>query len=196
MREERLNGPGFAQNLRIQGQYLTREQVCIITCSDTMILMLAGLFARILLGSRGVNLYQYAPNELNWVDPLGLSKCKPEIKELDPKDIRFSQSSVNDAADLTHSIKTKGWAGDLVDVVRMSDSKLTTIDNTRILAASRADLKVQARIHEGTSSLPNEFINRFTTKKVFLLSGRKRSNYELVNRLLDIEMDIQMVQLF
>ncbi|UWS28300.1 hypothetical protein [Erwinia pyrifoliae] len=115
----------------------------------------------------GLNLYQYAPNPYGWVDPLGLAKCalKPEIKELDPKHIRFSQSSVNGAADLTHSMKTKGWAGDPVDVVRMSDGKLTTIDNTRILAASRAGVKVQARIHEGTSSLPKEFVERFTTKK-------------------------------
>ncbi|MFX2575393.1 RHS repeat-associated core domain-containing protein, partial [Serratia marcescens] len=26
----------------------------------------------------GLNLYQYAPNPLNWIDPLGLSKCEPE----------------------------------------------------------------------------------------------------------------------
>ncbi|PWJ72511.1 UNVERIFIED_ORG: RHS repeat-associated protein [Pantoea agglomerans] len=25
----------------------------------------------------GVNLYQYAPNPLSWVDPLGLTKCAP-----------------------------------------------------------------------------------------------------------------------
>ncbi len=27
----------------------------------------------------GLNLYQYAPNALGWVDPLGLSKCKPDL---------------------------------------------------------------------------------------------------------------------
>ncbi|WP_176428200.1 RHS repeat domain-containing protein, partial [Pantoea sp. VS1] len=26
----------------------------------------------------GLNLYQYAPNPLNWIDPLGLRKCDPE----------------------------------------------------------------------------------------------------------------------
>ncbi len=26
----------------------------------------------------GLNLYQYAPSPLNWVDPLGLSKCSPD----------------------------------------------------------------------------------------------------------------------
>jgi len=28
----------------------------------------------------GVNLYQYAPNPLSWVDPLGLTKCAPNKK--------------------------------------------------------------------------------------------------------------------
>jgi RHS repeat-associated protein len=154
------------QPLRYAGQYADREtglhynlfryydpQVGRFTVQDPI-----GL-------KGGTNLYAYAPNPYSWIDPLGLSNCKPGIKELDPRDIRFSQSSVNGAADLTHSMKTKGWAGDPVDVVRMSDGKLTTIDNTRILAASRAGIKVQARIHEGSAPLPTEFIERFTTKK-------------------------------
>ena len=137
----------------------------------------------------GVNLYQYAPNPLSWVDPLGLNraKCKPEAVELDPKTIRFSQSSVNGAADLTHSMRKNGWTGDPIDVVRMSDGKLTTIDNTRVLAASRAGINVKARIHDGSSSLPNEFIERFTTKKgtpsswedaIQLRIGKQASKYK------------------
>ncbi|WP_193323321.1 RHS repeat-associated core domain-containing protein [Erwinia endophytica] len=168
---ERETSSGFQsvpQNLRFQGQYLDREtglHYNLFRYYDPV----AGRFTQPdpvgLAG--GINTYAYVPNPLGWVDPWGLSKCslKSEIKELDPKDIRFSQSSVNGAAVLTHSMKTKGWAGDPVDVVRMSDGKLTTIDNTRILAASRAGIKVQARIHEGTSSLPKEFVERFTTKK-------------------------------
>ncbi|NUU69037.1 RHS domain-containing protein [Enterobacteriaceae bacterium BIT-l23] len=134
----------------------------------------------------GLNLYQYAPNPLGWVDPLGLAACNTGSKAINPKDIRFSQSSVNGAAELTHSMKTKGWAGEPVDVVRMSDGKLTTIDNTRILAASRANIKVQARIHEGASPLPEEFVERFTTKKgvlstweeaILLRIGKQASGY-------------------
>ncbi|MHC5178869.1 RHS repeat-associated core domain-containing protein, partial [Serratia rhizosphaerae] len=134
----------------------------------------------------GLNLYQYAPNPYGWVDPLGLAVCNAGSKEVDPRDIRFSQSSVNGAAELTHSMKTKGWAGEPVDVVRMSDGKLTTIDNTRILAASRAKIKVQACIHEGNSPLPEEFIERFTTKKgvpstweeaILLRIGKQASGY-------------------
>ncbi|WP_226888529.1 RHS repeat-associated core domain-containing protein, partial [Pectobacterium aquaticum] len=113
----------------------------------------------------------YVHNPLEWVDPLGLTpkegktKGSGTIHELDPKDIRFSQSSVNGAADLTESMKNNGWAGDPIDVVRMSDGKLTTIDNTRVLAASRAGVNVKARIHEASDALPSDFVERFTTKK-------------------------------
>jgi RHS repeat-associated protein len=186
--ESGMQGGRVPQNLRFQGQYLDRETglhynlfryydpaMGRYTQSDPV-----GL-------SGGINTYAYVPDPLGWVDPWGLSKCKPEVKEVDPRDIRFSQSSVNGAGDLTHSMKTKGWAGDPVDVVRMSDGKLTTIDNTRILAASRAGIKVQAQIHEGSASLPTEFVERFTTKKgvpstweeaVRLRIGKQASGYK------------------
>jgi RHS repeat-associated protein len=77
LREEPLKSPGFAQNLRMQGQYLDREtglhynlfryydpDCARFTQPDPI-----GL-------SGGINLYAYAPNPLGWVDPLGLkSKC-------------------------------------------------------------------------------------------------------------------------
>jgi RHS repeat-associated protein len=66
------------QNLRYQGQYLDREtglhyntfryydpDIGRFTQPDPI--GLAG----------GLNLYQYAPNGLTWVDPTGLSKCGP-----------------------------------------------------------------------------------------------------------------------
>ena len=118
-----------------------------------------------------------------------MAVCNAGSKEVDPRDIRFSQSSVNGAAELTHSMKTKGWAGEPVDVVRMSDGKLTTIDNTRILAASRAKIKVQARIHEGNSPLPEEFIERLRRRREYL-------QYSSVSesRPLGTDMVIQMAQ--
>ncbi|EGG4121041.1 hypothetical protein SI35_24440 [Salmonella enterica] len=45
-------------------------------------------------------------------------------------------------------MKLNGWKGDPIDVVRMADGKLTTVDNTRVLAASRAGVKVEARVHD------------------------------------------------
>jgi uncharacterized protein RhaS with RHS repeats len=111
----------------------------------------------------GINQYAYVPNPLGWIDPLGL--CKADIQQLDPNDIHFSQSSVNGAADLTKSMKLNGWNGDPIDVVRMADGKLTTVDNTRVLASSRAGIKVDARIHDASEALPPELIDRLTTKR-------------------------------
>ena len=71
-----LQGPGFAQNLRMQGQYLDREtglHYNLFRYYDPD----SGRFTQqdpIGLAG-GINLYQYAPNALSWVDPWGLSKC-------------------------------------------------------------------------------------------------------------------------
>ncbi|QKJ85712.1 Type IV secretion protein Rhs [Paramixta manurensis] len=76
LREERLNGPGYAQNLRMQGQYLDREtglHYNLFRYYDPD----CGRFTQpdpIGLAG-GINLYQYAPNALGWVDPWGLMKC-------------------------------------------------------------------------------------------------------------------------
>ncbi|MCE9992694.1 hypothetical protein LZ633_11905 [Enterobacter asburiae] len=111
----------------------------------------------------GINPYGYVSNPLKYIDPLGL--CKANIRQLDPSEIRFSQNSVNGTAELVKSMKTNGWRGDPIDVVRMADGKLTTIDNTRVLAASRAGIKVAARIHNASDTLPPDLAGRFTTKK-------------------------------
>lgn len=62
-------------------------------------------------------------------------------------------------------MKTNGWKGDPIDVIRMSDGKLTAIDNTRVVAAREAGIKVQANIHDENELLPESLIERFTTKK-------------------------------
>ena len=76
LRETVLQGPGFAQNLRMQGQYLDREtglHYNLFRYYDPD----SGRFTQqdpIGLAG-GINLYQYAPNALGWIDPWGLSKC-------------------------------------------------------------------------------------------------------------------------
>jgi len=39
-------------------------------------------------------------------------------------------------------MRANGWQGDAIDVVRMPDGKLTTLDNTRVLAADQAGIQV------------------------------------------------------
>ncbi|MGQ5525288.1 hypothetical protein ACUHMQ_18780, partial [Chitinimonas sp. PSY-7] len=91
-------------------------------------------------------------------------------------DIRFSQNSVSfnkiDRAtgksynydDLVTSMRQDGWKGDPVDVVRMQDSKLTSMDNTRIRAAREAQIDVQANVRSFTDPLTQSEIGRFTKK--------------------------------
>ncbi|AHE72928.1 hypothetical protein M942_11850 [Enterobacter ludwigii] len=76
LRESETQVSGYSQNLRMQGQYLDREtglHYNLFRYYDPD----CGRFTQQdpigLVG--GINLYQYAPNALGWVDPWGL-KCK------------------------------------------------------------------------------------------------------------------------
>jgi len=94
-----------------------------------------------------------------------VDKVIDKIQTINPSKIRFSQSSVNGAEEIIKSMKKKGWKGDPVDVVTMNDGLLTSIDNTRILAASEAGIDVQAKVHKYDDALPKDLVERFTTKK-------------------------------
>ena len=107
---------------------------------------------------------------------------------INPNDIRFSQSSVNGASEIIDSMKAKGWDGDPIDVVRMPDGNLTTIDNTRVLAARYAEIDVRANVHAFDEVLPQDLdlIERLTTPKgvpqtwgdaVLLRIGKQNSGY-------------------
>ena len=69
------------------------------------------------------------------------------VQTLDPQDIRFSQTSVNDVQSIVNSMKVNGWKGEPIDVVRMSDGGLTTVDNSRLLAAKITNTPVKAIVH-------------------------------------------------
>ena len=66
---------------------------------------------------------------------------------LHPEQIRQSQTSVKGVSEIEASMRADGWAGEPIDVVRMPDGKLTTVDNTRLLAAKRAGIDVRANVH-------------------------------------------------
>jgi RHS repeat-associated protein len=77
LRESETQVSGYSQNLRMQGQYLDREtglHYNLFRYYDPD----CGRFTQqdpIGLAG-GINLYQYAPNALGWVDPIGLTACK------------------------------------------------------------------------------------------------------------------------
>jgi hypothetical protein len=83
-------------------------------------------------------------------------------------EIRLSQNSVSfnkidrvtgqsyTYDDLVASMRLNGWKGDPVDVVRMPDSKLTSMDNTRITAAREAGIDVRATVRSFDEPLTPE----------------------------------------
>ena len=94
-------------------------------------------------------------------------KTRNTIQEIDPDVIKFSQSSVNKTKDLVDSMKKHGWKTDKgpIDIVKMRDGTIITADNTRVLAASRAKIKVQAIVRSADETLSPEMAKRFTTRK-------------------------------
>lgn len=98
------------------------------------------------------------------------------LTTLDPSGIRFSQTTVKQQGatvnGIADSMRRNGFIpepepGKFLDVVRMSDGGLTTLDNTRILAARRAGVNVEARLFNFDDALPNDprFIERFIGPK-------------------------------
>ncbi|CRM39875.1 RHS repeat-associated core domain-containing protein [Pseudomonas sp. 24 R 17] len=110
------------QNLRFQGQYLDREtglhyntlrfydpDIGRFTTPDPI--GLAG----------GLNLYQYAPNPLSWIDPLGLMKCSspPKGRKVSRTVYRFEEPGRIGTTwqahkwnvESTHRYTTKGVGG-------------------------------------------------------------------------------------
>lgn len=87
----------------------------------------------------------------------------PGVELVPPDMIRFSQSSVTGSGWITDSMQKHGWQGEPIDIVRMRDGVLTTFDNTRLLAASRAGIDTEAAVHDYDDPFPGA--SRWTSKK-------------------------------
>ncbi|OHV54175.1 hypothetical protein [Photorhabdus khanii] len=53
-------------------------------------------------------------------------------------------------------MKTNGWKGEPIDVVKMPDGKITSMDNTRISAAREAGIEVKATVRSFDEPLTPE----------------------------------------
>ena len=86
---------------------------------------------------------------------------------LPPTEIYLSQASVSRTDLLTESMRKYGWKLDEspIDIVKMKDGKLITLDNTRVVSAYYAGIKVRAIIRSANDPLPPEFMKRFKTTK-------------------------------
>ena len=144
---------GQQQNLRFQGQYLDREtglHYNTFRFYDPDI----GRFTQPdpigLLG--GINLYQYAPNAVGWVDPWGLTssntgkiKLNPGEMLGNPKDINFSQVTINSSFDTPDGKKA---VQSVVNQVKSGDVKVTDFPAIEVI-----DVKGQLVARDGNSRL-------------------------------------------
>ena len=99
------------------------------------------------------------------------------ISNLNPNEIRFSQNTVSynkiergtdmkyTYDDLVTNMKTNGWKGDPVDVIKMPDGKFTSMDNTRIAAAREAGINIKANVRNFNDKLSPSEVNRFSDPK-------------------------------
>lgn len=93
---------------------------------------------------------------------------------LDPSEISFSQATVSyqkkgkgyNYDTMVESMKKDGWNGIPVDVVNMPDKAPTSMDNTRILAARKVGIKVEAKVHSFDEKLTPREMERFQVNGV------------------------------
>jgi RHS repeat-associated protein len=155
------------QNLRYQGQYLDREtglHYNIFRYYDPDI----GRFTQPdpigLLG--GLNLYQYAPNGLTWIDPWGLS-CGSSKKYV------YRALSLEDRIriDSGLGIKPKGQGGSIVDHVQGKNTGYISVSEsksgTEIFDSGNglAKINVTKATQNGTVYIPNQNVQQTVNSK-------------------------------
>jgi hypothetical protein len=96
------------------------------------------------------------------------------LVELNPNTIRFTQTTVKQQGAtiprLVGSMRANGFLVEsqrLVDVVRMPDGLLATLDNARVLSAQRVGVNIQPSVFKCADPLPNYwlYIDRFIGRK-------------------------------
>jgi filamentous hemagglutinin len=73
-------------------------------------------------------------------------------------------------------MKTNGWVGDAIDVVRMPNGSLVSVDNTRLAAAKLTGTRVRANIRGFDEAFP---ISRDPTNEYFqhVLTGNRPGSW-------------------
>jgi hypothetical protein len=87
------------------------------------------------------------------------------LEFIDGRQIKYSQTSINDVDFLIMSFKNFGWEGQPINVVRTMEGGLITMDNTRLYVANKLKIPVQIIVREPSESLPKILSERYTTEK-------------------------------
>ena len=92
------------------------------------------------------------------------------------QDVRFSQKTVSYKKvrgdveytydDILESMAAKGWDGEPIDVVRMQDGMLTSVDNTRLRAACETDTLIDANVHSADEVLTPAEVERLSWRNM------------------------------
>ena len=77
---------------------------------------------------------------------------------LNPRAIRFSQRTMNGPKfdKIIKSMQMKGWDGDAIDIVKMSDGFYTTLDNKRLAASLETGTPAKVNIYSFDDAFPEE----------------------------------------
>ena len=71
--------------------------------------------------------------------------------------------------DIKESMSKEGWKGEAVDVIKMPDGKLTSIDNSRVSAAKEVGISIKANVRNYDEKLSSEVLD----SKRFIKRGTK-----------------------
>ncbi|EAX5264488.1 RHS repeat protein, partial [Salmonella enterica] len=144
------SGAYFHQPLRLPGQYFDDETGLHYNLFRYYAPECGRFVSQDPIGLKGgINLYQYAPNPLSWIDPLGLTTeeitLKPGEILVNPKDVNFSQTTINSAFDTPDG---KRSVQSVINDVRKGNIKATDFPAIKVV-----NVKGQLVVRDGNSRL-------------------------------------------
>ena len=144
------SGAYFEQPLRLPGQYYDEETGLHYNLFRYYAPECGRFVSQDPIGlAGGINLYQYGPNPLSYIDPLGLTtediKLNPGEILVNPKDINFSQTTINGAFDTPEG---KRSVQSVINDVRRGDVKVTDFPAIKVV-----NVKGQLVARDGNSRL-------------------------------------------
>jgi filamentous hemagglutinin len=116
-------------------------------------------------GGRGVVAEVGVSNSAHFIDPVEVgfsqttvSRVKTRTDPITGKMISYSFD------DIVSGMRANGWQGEPLNVIRMPDGTLTSIDNTRLLAARQAGIKAHIKVHDYDVPIPFKYAREYTAR--------------------------------
>ncbi len=108
---------------------------------------------------------EVVPNKAHFIDPTEVGFSQSSVSRVKTRfDLATGNSIRYSFDDIAASMKVNGWQGRPLNVVRMPDGSLTSLDNTRLLAARQAGIKAQIKVHEFDAPISKDFSRAYTAE--------------------------------